>query len=162
MAVPRLLADCMLGRLAKWLRILGYDTRYFKVCPDHYLARVARAEDRILLTRDHELSHRRGLRTILIQSEELEEQIHQVILEVGLPPGDTFGRCPVCNEPLRQIDRQAAKSLVPPYVWRTQRTFRQCPACKRVFWPGTHWQRMCERLRAWGLEAVVRRSDENG
>jgi uncharacterized protein with PIN domain len=74
----RLLVDGMLGTLAKWLRLLGYDTAYDNVASDAELARQARAEGRVLLTRDRELSKRRGLRTLLIESQVLEEQVREV------------------------------------------------------------------------------------
>ena len=136
----------MLGTLAKWLRILGYDTTFEPELNDHQLVRLARAEDRVLLTRDRELARRRGVRVLLVDSERLDDQVVQVLTEFGLSPQHSFSRCPVCNEPLAAIDRQAARERVPAYVARTQKTFKVCPACQRVYWRGTHWQRMADRL----------------
>ncbi len=136
----------MLGTLAKWLRILGYDTLFQPELNDHQLVRLARAEDRVLLTRDRELARRRGVRVLLVDSEYLDDQVVQVLSEFGLSARRSFSRCPVCNEPLVAIDRQTARARVPAYVARTQETFKVCPACQRVYWRGTHWQRMADRL----------------
>ncbi len=132
----------MLGTLAKWLRILGYDARFDPALDDHQLVRQARAEDRILLTRDRELARRPGLRVLLIESEDLDEQIRQVLDDLGLSPDRSFSRCPVCNGPLEALDGQAARKRVPAYVARTHDEFKSCPACQRVYWRGGHRQRM--------------------
>jgi len=136
----------MLGTLAKWLRILGYDTLFDPELNDHQLVRLARAEGRVLLTRDRELARRRGVRVLLVAGEHLDEQVTQVLADLGLSPQHPFSRCPVCNEPLVARDRQAVRERVPAYVARTQKTFKVCPACQRVYWRGTHWRRMADRL----------------
>ena len=136
----------MVGTLAKWLRILGYDTCFDPDMDDHQLVRLARAEGRVLLTRDRELALRPGLNTILVNSESLEAQIGQVLAELSLEPNRSFSRCPVCNEPLAEVGREEARERVPAYVARTQESFRACPACRRVYWQGTHWQQMDEQL----------------
>lgn len=142
----RLLADGMLGRLAKWLRLLGYDTAYENDAADAELARRARAEDRVLLTRDSELAARRGLRALLIRSEVLEDQVREVQGAFGPPPDPTLSRCAVCNASLKQVRSDAVADRVPAYVLRTQAEFRQCPGCGRVYWPGTHVDEIREQL----------------
>ena len=142
----KLLADGMLGRLAKWLRLLGYDTAYDNVADDHELASRARAESRALLTRDHELAGRRGLRTLLIGSEVLEEQVQQVQDALGPPSAPALSRCAVCNTALEAVSPEDVANRVPPYVVRTQTDFRRCPGCGRVYWPGTHVDGIQERL----------------
>jgi len=136
----------MLGTLAKWLRILGYDTHFDPALDDHQLARLARAEGRLLLTRDRELSRRRGLDALLISSEQLDDQIRQVLEDLELEAERSFSRCPVCNEPLEPLAYEEARSRVPAYVARAHKTFHACPACHRVYWRGSHWQRMDEHL----------------
>lgn len=136
----------MLGTLAKWLRILGYDTLFDPALNDYQLLRLARAENRVLLTRDRELARRRGVRTLLIESETLGEQLRQVLADLNLDPDRPFSRCPVCNEPLQMLDREAARSRAPAYVAQTQQTFHICPVCQRLYWPGTHRQQMDEFL----------------
>jgi uncharacterized protein with PIN domain len=155
----RLLADGMLGTLAKWLRLLGYDTAYDNVAADPELARRARAEGRVLLTRDRELSTRRGLRTVLIQAEVLEEQVREVQAALGPPPDPVLSRCAVCNTALELIAPADVASCVPPYVLRTQSDFRRCPGCGRVYWPGTHVEEMRDQLDEWGSE---REREQNG
>jgi uncharacterized protein with PIN domain len=136
----------MLGTLAKWLRILGYDTLFDPALDDYQLMRLARAEDRVLLTRDHELAGRRGLRALLITGEHLKDQIRQVLADLDLEPDRSFSRCPACNELLQDLDWEAARARVPAYVARTHEAFKICPACRRVYWRGTHWQHMDEFL----------------
>jgi uncharacterized protein with PIN domain len=138
----------MLGRLAKWLRLLGYDTTYYSAASDPELARRARAEGRVLLTRDHELASRRGLQTLFITSEVLEEQVQQVIEFVGPPPRPPHSRCSVCNPTLDPVEPAEIADRVPPYVLRTQTDFRRCPGCSRVYWPGTHRQGMAQLLES--------------
>lgn len=138
----RLLADGMLGRLARWLRLLGYDTVYENHADDLELARRARAEGRILLTRDRALAARRGLRALLIESEDVQEQVRQVVETLGPPPNPALSRCSVCNTPLEPAAPQQVADRVPPYVLQTQERFGICPECGRVYWAGTHLEHM--------------------
>lgn len=145
----RLLADCMLGRLAKWLRLLGYDTVYENDATDHELARRARAEGRVLLTRDRELAARRGLDTLLIRSEVLEEQLEEVQDAIGPPPDASLTRCSVCNGQLEDVSVAEIADRVPPYVRRTHSDFRRCVRCGRVYWRGTHVDGIEEELESF-------------
>lgn len=137
---PPLLADAMLGRLARWLRLAGYDTAYLPDTDDLAVMRLARAESRLILTRDAGLASRKGVKALLVESQQVEEQLAQVREAVGPPGQDTLPRCSVCNEPLVPLSAEAAHERVPPYVWRTQKSFMTCQSCRRVYWPGTHWQ----------------------
>lgn len=150
--VLRLLADGMLGRLAKWLRLLGYDTAYENDASDFELARRARAEGRVLLTRDRGLAARRGLRTLLIESEVLEEQVRQVREVLGPPSDPPLSRCVLCNRPLRAVSPEEVADRVPPYVLHTQREFHVCPQCGRVYWPGTHAGRIRKQMEQFDLK----------
>ena len=155
----------MLGTLAKWLRILGYDTQFDTSLSDDQLVRLARAQDRVLLTRDQELAQRRGLDIVFVTSERLDDQIIQVLKELELEPNRSFSRCPVCNELLTEMDREKALLRVPAYVAQTHETFKSCPACQRIYWRGTHWRRMEDQLvRILDKNlpsAAVRRSEDN-
>ncbi len=148
---PRLLADAMLGALARWLRALGYDAAYDAGLSDHALARLARAEGRVLLTRDRELTRRRNLRVLFIASQEWPAQLRQVRRELPLPAPAPFTRCLACNAPLEPLTRSEAWGLIPPYIFVTHNQFRLCPACNQVFWRGSHWQRMEATLAGLGL-----------
>jgi len=146
-AAPRFIADVMLGKLARWLRILGYDTVFETPAnDDNELVRRARAENRILLTRDRDLSRRRGLRCLFVDAEDVETQLAQIVRELALSTGNAFSRCVVCNGPLEPVDKEAIRDQVPPYIYRTQERFARCAGCGRVYWPATHWQGMRERL----------------
>ncbi len=136
----------MLGRLATWLRLLGYDTSYLPSADDHELARVARAEGRILLTRDVELTRRRGLRHVLVESERVEEQLLQVFSALRLSARQAFSRCAECNVSLSPVSKESVRDSVPPYVWRTHERFLRCPFCSRVYWRGTHWAHMLAQI----------------
>jgi len=142
---PRLVVDAMLGRLTRWLRLMGYDTLYWREGSDEELIGFARAEGRLIVTRDRGLAGRRGVEALFIHGEQLDEQIEEArgALGAGRQP---FSRCPECNGVLDALPHDAARDLVPPYVWHTQREFHRCRDCGRVYWKGTHWPGMQARL----------------
>lgn len=140
------IVDYMLGRLVTWLRLLGCDTVYANALDDAAIARRAQQEDRIVLTRDRELARRKNIRTILVASERVHEQLAQVVRECNLPISDCAPRCALCNGVLHDIPRAEVAGRVPPYVWRTQKRFMRCEGCGHIYWQGTHWTRMQERL----------------
>lgn len=144
----KFIADEMLGRLAKWLRIFGYDTLYLKDVRDSKLLRLSLSENRILLTRDTLLIKRKGVRDFLFISHDHPlNQIKQVVRDLGLSyPQDPFTRCILCNSPLIPFSKEEACKIVPEYVCRTQEIFGQCPECKKIYWKGTHYERMVKIL----------------
>lgn len=144
-ATPRLLVDAMLGRLAKWLRLLGYDAEYWRDGPDEALMAHAQAEGRLIVTRDTGLAGRRGVRALLIHAEELEGQLAEARAALGGSP-QPFTRCGECNGPLLPLAHADARGLVPPYVWHTQHEFRRCERCGHVYWKGSHWPALNARL----------------
>lgn len=146
----RFIADVMLGRLARWLRALGYDTVYDSSLDDPSLAERARAENRILVTRDVELSRRRGLTVVLIDHDDVATQLRQVVSTLHLTVDGALPRCPNCNGELLPTLRAELDEEVPPYVLATQTHFRRCSQCGKVYWRGTHWARMSEVLAEIG------------
>ena len=142
----KFIADVMLGRLTTWLRLLGYDTTYLPDADDPELARIARAEDRILLTRDVELTRRRGVHSVLIESDQVDEQVHQLFRALKLTAREAFSRCAECNHRLEIATKESVRGSVSPYVFQTQERFRRCAHCGRVYWRGTHWARMLARM----------------
>jgi uncharacterized protein with PIN domain len=142
----RFLADAMLGRLAKWLRVLGHDTAYFPQLEDHELVRIARAEDRMLLTRDRELTRRKGVSSLLVESDRLEEQLGQLLRDLDLDCESWTPRCARCNAALRAITKEEARDRVPHYILRRHTDFTLCPQCDKVYWRGTHWERMRQNI----------------
>lgn len=150
----KLIADAMLGSLARWLRVLGLDVVYDPALDDAALVERAVVEGRLILTRDRKLTERRlARRHLLVRSDRLEEQLIQVVGELGLTPEATavHSRCLRCNSPLVQLAAEEARSRVPPHVALTQKLFRTCPDCGRVYWRATHVERMRRRLAAMGL-----------
>ncbi len=134
-------ADCMLGRLAKWLRILGFDVLYFSKAEDPALVEIARREGRVLLTRDTGLIERTAKRSdrLFVRSDDWEDQVVQVLDEYGLWDAVRPNtRCLACNLPLKALSRERARNLVTPYVGERASAFAVCPGCERVFWQGTH------------------------
>ena len=148
---PRFLADCNVGRLARWLRALGYDAVYHARIDDSALVREAAAEDRVLLTRDRDLTKRRVIQTgvvraILIKDDDVRMQLHQVFTALELDLAHSLTRCIECNSELESRVPAMVAERVPPYVRRTQSRYSECPECGRIYWAGTHWQRMREVL----------------
>lgn len=151
---PRLFADAMLGGLARWLRTLGIDVAYDPALDDPELVELAAREGRVILTRDKKLTERRLARHhLLIASDQVGEQLRQVLgaLAIRIDPQRVLSRCLRCNVPLVELPAEQALPRVPPFVARTQTQFRECPSCRRVFWPATHASRMRQRLAALGL-----------
>lgn len=144
----RFVVDVMLGNLARWLRRLGYDTDYVANRSDAELVRIARAEQRVLLTRDRPLTERRGLRALWIASQSLDEQLSQVTAAFPLVPGRHHPRCAECNSPLLSAEPAEVADRVPAYVLQQYQHFQRCPGCGRVYWPGSHWLGIQNRLRA--------------
>jgi uncharacterized protein with PIN domain len=138
----RLLADAMLGRLARWLRLMGYDTLYDSALSDHQLVARARSQQRTILTRDRELARRKGIGCLLVQSQMLEEQIKEVLDALGPPTCGAEPRCPLCNAPLMSVSSQEIALRVPAYVRQAHTRFRRCADCDKVYWQGSHWQKI--------------------
>ena len=140
----------MLGRLARWLRILGHDVAYFRRIEDADLVDLAARERRILLTRDTRLVQRKTARgAVLIRSHLLEEQLRQMVLwnrEALLAPR-LCRRCLECNEATVLVPKASVRDRVPAYVFKTQSRFLECPSCGRIYWRATHVQDMLRRLR---------------
>ena len=144
MAPPRFLADAMLGRLARWLRVIGYDTAYDPTAADRRLVSLAAAEGRVLLTRDrHLLRELRPARAIEIRGDVPLEQLRQVVTRLDLPaPGELFTRCLLCNEVLSPVPEGERERLVPEGARGLPGPVRRCPRCGRVYWAGSHARRM--------------------
>lgn len=141
-------ADFMLGRLAKWLRVIGQDVIYGRHLTGYGLIRAARAENRLILTRDRGLMKKQPPPLLFIESDHYREQLRQVIRVCGLQlEKNLFTRCVECNTALQPRSKEGLEKLVPPYVFSTQEKFSWCPTCRRVYWPATHHQRMLEELR---------------
>lgn len=136
----------MLGRLARWMRLLGYDTLYFKDTDYNRLILKADNEGRIILTRNNRLKKDKGV--FLIRSENIKEQIKEVTK--NFPGERKFSRCSLCNTALEKVPKERVKDMVPRYTFRTHRVFYLCPKCKKVYWRGSHIKLMEEFLKDIG------------
>ena len=149
----KFIVDNNVGKLAKWLRMMGYDTVFFDGSNDSHMVAKALAEGRVILTRDTEIMRRRlvtsgRLKAILINSNEPEPQMQQVINTLNLDcQFRPFTLCLECNQPLAEKNKDQVKDRVPPHVFRTQSQYMECPACHRIYWRGTHWQAMTKKLK---------------
>lgn len=140
----KFIVDCMLGKLAKWLKILGFDAVFFSKIEDSELLDLAREERRTLLTRDTGLIEQaKNIDTLFIESEDWNDQIEQVLDEFRLWQDiQPYSRCIECNAVLKNLPKRRARNLVTPFVYEQADSFAICPACGRVFWKGTHHQDM--------------------
>ncbi len=139
-AKMRFALDSSLGKLAKWLRILGFDSVYVPGNPKETLLFYS-SENRILLTRIRKIQvENPGHQLLLIRDNNPREQLRQVIsdLKIVYSDIDPFSRCIRCNLPIQKIDKDQVKSVIPDYVYETQVHFRKCTGCHRIYWPGTH------------------------
>ncbi len=148
---PKFVVDLNVGRLAKWLRIMGYDALFVPKADDDQLLRIAAEENRTILTKDSYMMQRRvvasgKVRAVFITSDDLRNQLRQIIQDLGLRADRQFSRCIECNAPLESVRKEDVRDLVPPFVYSTQEEFMMCPGCSKVYWQGTHWRNMRQEL----------------
>jgi len=147
----KFIADRMLGKLAKWLRILGFDTAYPSFDDDSSLILTARQEKRILLTRNSNLIKRKNICGFLfIESDHWEEQLLGILNGLKLKASfnsKIFSRCSLCNTPTKTVDKKKVNNYVPSYVFLTQNKFTYCPFCNKYYWRGTHRYRMTQKIK---------------
>ncbi len=141
------LVESHLGRLAKWLRFLGYDVASYKGATFTNLARLAAKERRVLLTRSEKQARSEWkFARRLIASDDYRMQLRELADLIEIDPDIAGSRCIHCNRPLYTIAREKVRSLVPEYVYETQADFVICRKCGHVFWRGTHYDKMIEML----------------
>jgi uncharacterized protein with PIN domain len=134
------IADVMLGKLARWLRVLGFDVVYSNRLDDDEILRIAVDQDRIILTRDVAFAERcrSAHKLLFIEHDRWKPQLRQVVDACGLKDFKVLSRCVECNSPLSVVEKESIADKVPPYVYATQERFSFCPSCNRVYWRGTH------------------------
>jgi len=151
----KLLCDHMLGSLAKWLRIFGFDTLYpDATMNDDSVLQIAYQEQRLLISRDKELLIRakKALIPILeIRTTDLTEQLQQVLKVIPLNEEKILTRCTICNTLLRSIEKEGIKEQIPEKVYITKNEFWICPVCSKYYWMGTHYENMREKINAFRL-----------
>jgi uncharacterized protein with PIN domain len=149
----KFVADNNVGKLARWLRLIGYDTLFFEQKDDAQMIKIALGGDRVILTKDAQFTKRRlvangTLKTIHIEQDDPRLQVQEVVRTLKLDHHfKPFSLCLECNRVLVARDKEEVKNLVPDRVFETQTQYTQCPACHRIYWPGTHWEAMGKELQ---------------
>lgn len=145
----KFVVDCMLGKLAKWLKILGFEAHFFSAIKDAQLLSFTQKKGGVLLTRDTRLiEESRGLQTLFIASEKWREQVVQVLDAFDLwEEVRPYSRCIECNLELKNLPKKRAKNLVTSFVYANADSFALCPRCERVFWQGSHFKDMEFKVR---------------
>lgn len=144
----RFVADRMLGRLARMLRLLGYDTDYSPEITTAQLQDIARGGERIVLTRGQAAKRFPALANVFsVKSENAAEQLREVIEHFKLDVrSGLWTRCTLCNGPIERIEKGAASGLVPPRVFEAYQDFYRCSRCRHVYWQGSHVERILKNL----------------
>ena len=137
----RFICDEMFGSLARWLRIMGHDVLYLRDVDDDAIIEVANREDRFILTRDKDL-HRRYPHSLYINENNLVKQLRTVIETLRLEVSLENSRCTVCNGCLSIVNRDEVRDLVPPFTYLNHDDFLICLECGKMFWKGSHWDRI--------------------
>ena len=152
MKEPTFVADVMLGKLSKWMRIIGFDTLYYRDLGNDKLLALAMKENRQILTRKTLLRDRKDIKNILlfIKENDPSKQLLEVLEHYNLKidPHSVFTLCLICNQKLKAQPAELVKNKVPDYIANTQKLFYTCPHCKRIFWKGTHFENMWRRIEA--------------
>lgn len=154
----KFIADSMLGRLARWLRLSGYDVAYANDILDNSILEHAKSEGRILLSKDKNLCEKakgRGIDATLVTSDNILEQLRQVVRERNLTIRSTpeFSRCPLCNSAVKKIEKEKIKDRVPKTVFKHSKEFWECRNCGKIYWHGGHWKNIRERVRSLNMGA---------
>ena len=144
---PKFIADCHLGKLAKYLRIMGIDTLFFPHIEDDKLIIIANDENRIIITRDRELSQRKNAPIFFLEPTDTKAQLKTLIdyYELKEHPSP-FSRCIVCNTQLQFIEKEKIIDRLPEKVKKYFDYFEYCPTCDRIYWQGDHYRHMMEFL----------------
>ena len=155
-------ADNNVGKLARWLRLIGYDTLLFKQKNDSQMIKTALKEDRVILTKDNQFMRRRlvtngKLKAIYIKQDDPKLQVQEVVQTLNLNYHfKPFSLCLECNQVLMARDKEEVQNRVPTHVFKTQTQYTECTTCHRIYWPGTHWHAMVKKL-----QELQRRTGEN-
>ncbi len=134
-------AEATLGKLAKWLRILGFDTLYLRQTLSRESVDTQQQKRRVLLTRTERIRDQEAFQPLIfIRSDHPFAQLEEVIQALNLVAADIkpFSRCVRCNTPVASVEKDAVRGKVPDYIWETHDTFQTCRPCRKIFWAGSH------------------------
>lgn len=150
---PRFCADVHLGKLARLLRMLGFDVLYRNDYTKEKLHKIARGEDRILLSKDPFFAKFNNIQFLPIQSSVSEEQLVEVLERYRLKPlFNPFSRCLYCNELIKKVEKEEVEADLPQATKRFFSEFWQCASCERLYWKGSHYDRMVKLVNKFGRE----------
>src|SRR5580693_388751 len=136
-AIAKFAADRMLARVARWLRVLGADTLLDESLDGATMLKLARAESRIMLTRDKRLKTAPDV--LFLETNNFREQLREILARYPFDViRNAFSRCSRCNTPLIEVDREVVRTRVPPFVYASNDKFSECPRCAHLYWSGTH------------------------
>ena len=150
----KFIVDHNVGKLAKWLRIIGYNALLFTEEDDGKMVKTALAQNRVILTRDTQIMRRRvvtsgRLKAILIENSDPKAQLRQIVDALNLDyQFRPFSLCLECNQRLVARNKDEVRDSVPPYVFEIRSQFMECPCCHRIYWQGTHWAEMSRELES--------------
>ena len=154
----KFIADAMLGRLARWLRLMGFDVLYYPDIEDSQIVRISREQERTVLTRDTLLLKRKGLKDpVFISSDHVMQQLGELRGRLDFHDAEPLGRCGVCNGVLSKVmGKNDIRDFVPEFIYHSFDEFIQCRDCKKVYWKGSHYERIREKIKL-----TVKAEDEN-
>jgi len=151
----KFIVDANLGKLAKELRLLGYDTLYYAGKDFHELIQLARRQERTILTRNARLTAKGVDGAIILVTEDSPTRQLKELLSKGIVSLDKdilFSRCLLCNSAVSRVGRQEVEGKVPDYIFHLHQEFYRCSHCHQIYWPGSHFERMKKRLN--GLSRI--------
>jgi uncharacterized protein with PIN domain len=144
----------MLGTLAKWLRIYGFDTFYANSSiKDAELIKISKDEKRILISRDKELiqiARRENIKTIGLKTIDIDEQIKGILGDLKFDKSQILSRCIICNSEIEEIFKEEIKEKVPKMVFENNEEFWFCKKCNKIYWKGSHYEKMIEKINNLG------------
>jgi len=144
----KFVADVMLGKLARWLRVAGIDVLYNNTIADEELIIITQEQNRVLLTRDRKLAVDKKVKeAIMIDNQLIDAQLKEFFMKTHLVPDNFFTRCLLCNEVLQEIpDKSIIQERVPPFIYKTHNEFSICIKCDKIYWKGTHRDNMIKKF----------------
>jgi uncharacterized protein with PIN domain len=141
----------MLGTLAKWLRVFGFDTFFADIgIKDEELLGIAKKENRVLITRDKNLvfdARRENIKVIEVTSTDIDDQLKQVLKDVKIDDNLFLSRCLLCNKIVEEIDKKKVGKIVPERVFKSNEKFWFCKNCDKIYWKGSHYENMLDKIK---------------